>query len=90
MVAAPYVVNEGRIEDWLDELEMQNNEKNPVYWLLLVRLNELALLCAGNYADNCEFSAAGDLLLNPRKMMVHFNDTKPGNGDILYPPCQAF
>ncbi|MDY6791034.1 MAG: hypothetical protein SWH54_07185 [Thermodesulfobacteriota bacterium] len=76
-VAVPYVVNESRIEEWLDELEMQNDEKNPAYWLLLVRLNELALLCAGNYADNCEFSAAGDLLLNPRKIKVHFNDTKP-------------
>ena len=75
-VAVPYVVNESRIENWLDELEMQKDEKNPAYWLLLVRLNELALLCAGNYVDNCEFSAAGDLLLNPRKIMVHFNDTK--------------
>ena len=75
-VAVPYVVNEHRIEEWLDELEMQIDEKNPAYWLLLVRLNELALLCAGNYTDNCEFSAAGDLLLNPAKIMVHFNDTK--------------
>ena len=75
-VAAPYVLNESQIEDWLDELKMQTDGRNPIYWLLLVRLNELALLCAGNYADNCEFSAAGDLLLNPRKIVVHFNDSK--------------
>ena len=75
-VAAPYVVNESQIEDWLDELKTQNDRSNPIYWLLLVRLNELALLCAGNYADNCEFSAAGDLLVNPRKIIVHFNDSK--------------
>lgn len=75
-VAVPYVVNESRIENWLDELEMQRDEDNTVYWLLLVRLNELALLCAGNYVDNCEFSAVGDLLLNPRKIMVNFNDRK--------------
>ena len=75
-VSVPYMVNENRIEDWLNELEMQKDENNPTYWLLLVRLNELALLCAGNCADNCEFSAAGDLLLNPRKIIVHFNDSK--------------
>ena len=42
-----------------------------VFWLGLARLNELALLCAGNYADACEFSAAGDLLLNPRLILIH-------------------
>ena len=75
-VAVPYLVNESRIENWLDKLEMQNDEKNPAYLLLLVRLNELALLCAGNYADNCEFSAAGDLLVNPRSILVHFKNAR--------------
>ncbi len=73
-VAVLYETNEHLIEDWLDELEIQNNEKNPAYWLLLARLNELTLLCAGNYADSCEFSAAGDLLVNPRQILVHFID----------------
>lgn len=41
------------------------------YWLLLMRLAEAALLCAGRYADNCEFEAAGDLLVNPREIIVH-------------------
>ena len=35
---------------------------------------EAALLCAGNYVDNCEFSAAGDLLVNPREIRVHAKD----------------
>jgi hypothetical protein len=39
-------------------------------WLLLIRLAEAALLCAGNYADNCEFRAAGDLLGNPRERVI--------------------
>jgi len=44
---------------------------SPGYWLLMVRLAEAALLCAGNYADNCEFKAAGDLLVNPREILVY-------------------
>jgi len=39
-------------------------------WLLLIRLAEAALLCAGNYADNCEFRAAGDFLVNPREIVI--------------------
>jgi hypothetical protein len=41
------------------------------YWLLLARLAEAALICAGNYADNCEYEAAGDFLVNPREIRVH-------------------
>ncbi|MGB8336495.1 MAG: hypothetical protein WCE56_18515 [Desulfobacterales bacterium] len=44
---------------------------SPEYWLLLVRLAEAALICAGNYADNCEYEAAGDLLVNPREILIH-------------------
>jgi hypothetical protein len=43
----------------------------PSYWLLLARLTEAALLCAGNYADNCEYETAGDFLVNPREILVH-------------------
>ena len=41
------------------------------YWLLVARLTEATLLCAGNYADSCEFEATGDLLVNPREIIVH-------------------
>jgi hypothetical protein len=37
---------------------------------LLVRVAEAALLCTGNYADSCEFSAAGDFLVNPREIVI--------------------
>ena len=40
------------------------------YWLLIARIAEAALLCAGNYADNCEYRAAGDLLVNPREIRI--------------------
>jgi hypothetical protein len=40
-------------------------------WLLYARLTEAALLCAGSYADNCEYSAAGDLLANPRRIRIN-------------------
>ena len=43
----------------------------PGNWLLLIRMAEAALLCAGNYADSCEYEAAGDLLVNPREIVVH-------------------
>jgi hypothetical protein len=42
-----------------------------LYWLTFARLSELALYCAGNYADNLELSALGDLLVNPRLIRVH-------------------
>ncbi len=73
----PYEVNEGQIEAWLNVLEASGVQAGPVYWLLWIRLTEAALLCAGNYANNCEFSAAGDLLVNPREIKVHAKDTRP-------------
>jgi hypothetical protein len=45
--------------------------REELYWLTFARLNELTLFCAGNYADNFEFTAAGDLLVNPRLTTVH-------------------
>jgi hypothetical protein len=72
----PYEVNEVEIETWLNSLEASGAKDSPVYWLLWIRLMEAALLCAGNYADNCEFSAAGDLLVNPREIRVHSKDSR--------------
>ncbi len=67
----PGSINESVIEYFLDGLELCDMKEQPVYWLMMARLTETALLCAGNYADNCEFTAAGDLLINPRKIVVH-------------------
>ncbi|NTV55804.1 MAG: hypothetical protein HGA74_00780 [Deltaproteobacteria bacterium] len=73
--AAPSKLNEDFIESKLSELEQIESdcsENGEIYWLTYARLFELALLCAGNYADHFEFAAAGDLLVNPRLILIHF------------------
>jgi hypothetical protein len=72
---SPSNLNEDSIESMLcelEELESDCPETYPIYWLTYARLFELALLCAGNYADHFEFAAAGDLLFNPRLILIHF------------------
>ena len=73
--AAPSNLNEDFIESKLYELEqieLDPSGTGEIYWLTYARLFELALLCAGNYADHFEFAAAGDLLVNPRLILIHF------------------
>jgi hypothetical protein len=71
-------LNERFLEQKIRELDEIDSGRNELYWLTLARLNELTLLCAGNYADNFEFTAAGDLLVNPRLILVHIrNQSKP-------------
>jgi hypothetical protein len=73
--AAPSNLNEDFIESKLYELEqieLDSSGTGEIYWLIYARLFELALLCAGNYADHFEFAAAGDLLVNPRLILIHF------------------
>ncbi|MBW2605238.1 MAG: hypothetical protein JRE28_13145 [Deltaproteobacteria bacterium] len=67
----PHEVNEQAIDNFLEDLEAYDTSFRPAYWLMTARLFELSLICAGHYADNCEFSAAGDLLVNPRKVLIH-------------------
>jgi len=67
----PYGVNEQTLENFLQNLKAFDITPHPVYWLMKARLLELSLILAGHYADNCEFSAAGDLLVNPRKVLIH-------------------
>lgn len=45
--------------------------KPLVYWLTVSRIAELAIKLAGDYADNGEVRAAGDLLVNPRRIDVY-------------------
>ena len=74
----PSDVNEAMIVAMLEALEgVCAKAQGPGYWLLLARLTELALLVAGHYADHCEFSAAGDLLINPRAVQVCFGQQRP-------------
>ena len=67
----PHLINEVSIERFLTRLEDSGLLNQSSYWLLMARIFELALFCAGHYADNCEFSAAGNLLVNPRKVLIH-------------------
>jgi hypothetical protein len=64
-------LNESIIENLLAQLNRHRDGDTDVYWLTVARINELALLCAGTYADNCEFRLVGDLLLNPRRVLIH-------------------
>lgn len=64
-------LNESFLEQKIEELEEIEINRQELYWLTFARLNELTLLCAGNYANNFEFTAAGDLLVNPRLIEVH-------------------
>jgi hypothetical protein len=64
-------LNEALLEKRLSELEGIGSTRGAAYGLTLARINELALLCAGTYADQCEVQGLGDLLLNPRRILVH-------------------
>ncbi|MFZ5572326.1 MAG: hypothetical protein ACOZF0_18150 [Thermodesulfobacteriota bacterium] len=72
---SPFALNEAMVEDWLDRIDAWIDPATPAYWLMLARLHEAALLTAGNYADNGEFPAAGDLLFNPRRIMAYFKNS---------------
>lgn len=71
------LVNETAIEGGLDQLQAAASLNDPSFWLLIARLTELALVCAGRYADACELAAAGDLLVNPREIRIHFFGDAP-------------
>jgi hypothetical protein len=64
-------LNEELLEHKVSELEEIDSLREGPYWLTFARLHELALFCAGNYANNFELTAAGDLLLNPGLIAVH-------------------
>jgi len=69
-------LSERYFEQKFNELELFEHDRGKLYWLTMARLNELILFCAGNYADSFEFSAAGDLLINPRLILVHRKNLK--------------
>ncbi len=71
-LARPHAVNETALADGLRDLERLGPAGHgPAYWLSAARLTELTLWCAGAYADHCEIAAAGDLLANPRRILIH-------------------
>ena len=76
-IGVPYELNEPFLEDLMGRLNRTDLQESFFYALTLARLLEATLLCAGHYADNCEFSLAGDLLVNPRKIKVRMKDDVP-------------
>jgi hypothetical protein len=64
------IVAEHALEGWWDavcNLDLDYSARR----LLMVRIAEATLLCAGSHADNCSYRDAGDLLVNPREIRVH-------------------
>lgn len=69
--AALHNLNEKALITLLNRLEEASLFHDGLYWLSLSRINELAIVAAGNYAESCEFPLVGDLLLNPRLILIH-------------------
>lgn len=67
----PWGMNEPIIESVLHQWEQYGKQHLPQYWLIGARIFEVAILSAGHYVDNCEYTAAGDLLFNPRKILIY-------------------
>lgn len=63
--------NEALIEKRLADFERLTVSDPRIYWLSLARIAELTLKQAADYADQCEFQAAGDLLVNPRHIDIY-------------------
>ncbi len=70
-ICVPHLINETWIVKFHTELISCHDPACVYFWLLYGRITEAALLCAGHYADNCEYSAAGDLLVNPRRIHLY-------------------
>ena len=71
LLDVPCSVNESIIRKYVATLERTADAHRPEYWLMTARLTEMTLICAGHYADNCEFTAAGDLLINPHGVNIY-------------------
>jgi hypothetical protein len=67
-------LNETDLERLLAGLPPISAEHPRRYWLTAARIMELALICARDYTDGCEFEAAGDLLVNPRAIDIQVRD----------------
>ena len=64
-------LNERVIEENLEELESLLSVSDPIEQYSICRLTEVALFCAGNYANNNCATEVGDFLINPRLIHVH-------------------
>lgn len=65
------LLDEASLEGRLAALMPMEIDNPYLFWLTYARIAELTLKLAGDYADSCEFQAAGDLLVNPRRIDVY-------------------
>ncbi len=63
--------NEAFLDQALEMAQDLDVSDPCVFWLTIARIAELAVKLAGDYADSCEFQAAGDLLVNPRRIDIY-------------------
>ena len=66
--------NEHRLETFLSRLDTQVDQSNRLHRLLVARVLEATIICAGQYAYHAEYRLVGNLLINPRETHVHFAD----------------
>lgn len=66
-----FSLNESALEDLINQLDNLAFVRDVSYWLTLARIIELTLLCTENYANNGEIALVGDLLFNPRLILIH-------------------
>lgn len=71
--SSPFRLSEQWLAARFTEWSKLSSSDNRIKWLTLARINELAILCAGNYTDSGELTAAGDLLVNPRTLHVYLS-----------------
>ena len=64
-------LNEKFLESKLEELESILSVSDSIERYSLIRLTELTLFCAGNYANNNCITEVGDFMINPRLILVH-------------------
>jgi hypothetical protein len=74
--ASTLTVNESMLLSLFEKLTDLSPLFPDIYWLTVARLTELTVLCAGNYADMAEFTAVGDLIYNPRQILIHVCGSK--------------
>ena len=70
-LSLPFDLNEELIFGKLTALDQLRKADCALHCLTLARIAELALINAGACADGCEFRAAGDMLVNPSKLLIH-------------------
>lgn len=69
--ARPSRLNENDLEQRMKRLDEHTPICRKAYEHTRARLHELLLVCAANYANNCEYGSVGDLMVNPRRTLVH-------------------